>query len=194
MIGLVMCGGKGTRMNLPQEKLLLKYKNPVIQHVINALQESGCFSKIIGATSSNAPRTSEFLKGLGISTIQTEGNGYVNDLNQILHNFDEHVFVISGDMPLLDAKIIREIVQLVDIKNTWTTVLLSKSFLDSLHVKTEYLVIYNKKEYSYSGISIVNPISLSGMKRVEESYVVFDDKRIALNLNTKQDYDLLGTT
>lgn len=194
MIGLVMCGGKGTRMNLPQEKLLLKYKNPVIQHVINALQESGYFSKIIGATSSNAPRTNEFLKGLGISTIQTEGNGYVNDLNQILHNFDEHVFVISGDMPLLDAKIIREIVQLVDIKNTWTTVLLSKNFLDSLHMKTEYLVIYNKKEYSYSGISIVNPISLSGMKHVEESYVVLDDKRIALNLNTKQDYDLLGTT
>ena len=62
-----MCGGKGTRMNLPQEKLLLKYKNPVIQHVINALQESGCFSKIIGATSSNAPRTNEFLKSLGIS-------------------------------------------------------------------------------------------------------------------------------
>ncbi|MBI3642331.1 MAG: NTP transferase domain-containing protein [Thaumarchaeota archaeon] len=194
MIGLVMCGGKGTRMNLPQEKLLLKYKNPVIQHVINALQESGCFSKIIGATSSNSPRTNEFLKGLGISTIQTEGNGYVNDLNQILHNFDEHVFVISGDIPLLDAKIIREIVQLVDIKNTWTTVLLSKNFLDSLHMKTEYLVIYNKKEYSYSGISIVNPIRLSGMNHVEESYVVLDDKRIALNLNTKQDYDLLGTT
>ena len=189
-----MCGGKGTRMNLPQEKLLLKYKNPVIQHVINALQESGCFSKIIGATSSNAPRTNEFLKSLGISTIQTEGNGYVNDLNQILHNFDEHVFVISGDMPLLDAKIIREIVQLVDIENTWTTVLLSKNFLDLLHMKTEYLVIYNKKEYSYSGISIVNPINLSGMKHVEESYVILDDKRIALNLNTKQDYDLLGAT
>ncbi|HET6458892.1 MAG TPA: NTP transferase domain-containing protein [Nitrosopumilaceae archaeon] len=194
MIGLVMCGGKGTRMNLPQEKLLLKYKNPVIQHVINALQESGCFSKIIGATSSNAPRTNEFLKSLGISTIQTEGNGYVKDLNQILHTFDEHVFVISGDMPLLDAKIIREIVQLVDIKNIWTTVLLSKNFLDSLHMKTEYLVIYNKKEYFYSGISLVNPISLSGMKHVEESYVILDDKRIALNLNTKQDYDLLGAT
>ncbi|MBI3623346.1 NTP transferase domain-containing protein [Candidatus Pacearchaeota archaeon] len=194
MIGLVMCGGKGTRMNLPQEKLLLKYKNPIIQHVINALQESGCFSKIIGATSPNAPKTSKFLKSLGISTIQTEGNGYVNDLNQILHNFDEHVFVISGDMPLLDAKIIKKIVQLVDTKNMWTTVVLSKNFLDSLHVKTEYLVIYNNNEYSYSGISIVNPIRISGMKPVEESYVILDDKRIALNLNTKQDYDLLGTT
>lgn len=189
-----MCGGKGTRMNLPQEKLLLKYKNPVIQHVINALQESGCFSKIIGATSSNAPKTSEFLKSLGISTIQTKGNGYVDDLNQILHNFDEHVFVISGDMPLLDAQIIKKIIHLADINNKWTTVLLSKVFLDSLHVETEYLVTYNKKEYSYSGISIVNPNGLSGMKHVEESYVILDDKRIALNLNTKQDYDLLCTT
>ena len=194
MIGLVMCGGKGTRMNLPQEKLLLKYKNPIIQHVISALQESGCFSKIFGATSFNAPKTNEFLKGLGISTIQTQGNGYVNDLNQILQNFNEDTFVISGDMPLLDAKIIKKIVQLVDTTNTWTTVVLSKNFLDSLHVKTEYLVIYNNKEYSYSGISIVNPIRISRMKPVEESYLILDDKRIALNLNTKQDYDLLGTT
>jgi adenosylcobinamide-phosphate guanylyltransferase len=194
MIGLVMCGGKGTRMNLPEEKLLLKYKNPIIQHVISALQESDCFSKIIGATSPNTPKTSEFLRSLGISIIQTEGNGYVNDLNQILHNFNEPVFVISGDMPLLDAEIIKKIVQLLDTKNTWTTVLLSKDFLDSLHMKTEYLLIYNKKEYSYSGISIVNPINLSGLEHVEESYVILDDKRIALNLNTKQDYDLFSTT
>ena len=189
-----MCGGKGTRMNLSQEKLLLKYKNPIIQHVINALEESSCFSKIIGATSYNTPKTGEFLTSLGIFTIQTKGNGYVDDLNYILQNFNEPVFVISGDMPLLDAKIIRKIVQLVDTTNTWTTILLSKTFLDSLHMKTEYLIIYNKKDYSYSGISIVNPIRLSGMKPVEESYVILDDKRIALNLNTKQDYDLLGAT
>jgi len=194
MIGLVMCGGKGMRMNLPEEKLLLKYKNPIIQHVISALQESGCFSKIFGATSINTPKTSGFLKSLGISIIQTEGAGYVSDLNKILHNFTEPVFVISGDMPLLDAKIIKKIVQLVDTTNTWTTVISSKNFLDSLHMKTDYLLIYNKKEYSYSGISIVNPVRLSGMEHVEETFVILDDKKIALNLNTKQDYDLLGTT
>ena len=189
-----MCGGKGMRMNLPEEKLLLKYKNPIIQHVINALEESGCFSKVIGATSPNTPKTSEFLESLGISIIQTEGAGYVSDLNKILQNFTEPVFVISGDMPLLDAKIIKKIVQLVDTTNTWTTVILSKNFLDSLHMKTEYLLTYNKKEYSYSGISIINPARLSGMEHVKETFVILDDKRIALNLNTKQDYDLLGTT
>ncbi|MGI0102240.1 MAG: NTP transferase domain-containing protein, partial [Nitrosotalea sp.] len=44
-----MCGGKGTRMESVQEKLLLKYRKPIIQHVISALDESGCFSKIICA-------------------------------------------------------------------------------------------------------------------------------------------------
>lgn len=194
MIGLVMCGGKGSRMKTPQEKLLLRHKNPVIQHVIFALQESDCFSKIVAATSPNAPRTWEFLTNLGIHTLDTAGKGYVYDLNQILHNSDEPVFVTPGDMPLLDAEIIKKIVQLANSNNIWTTIIISKEFLDLLHLKPEYSVIYEKKQYSYSGISIVNPNKLSGMATVDESYVILDDKRIALNLNTKEDYDLLCAT
>ena len=37
MIALVMAGGKGTRMNSSEEKLLLEYKKPVIFHVLAAL-------------------------------------------------------------------------------------------------------------------------------------------------------------
>lgn len=189
-----MCGGKGTRMKTPQEKLLLVHKNPIIQHVISALQESSCFSKIVAATSPYAPRTWEFLTNLGINTMDTAGKGYVYDLNMILHNFDEPVFVTPGDMPLLDAEIVKKIIQLADINNIWTTIIISKEFLDSLHLKSEYSVIYEKKQYSYSGISIVNPNKLAGLITVDESYVILDDKRIALNLNTKEDYDLVGTT
>ena len=59
MIGLVMAGGKGTRMVSKDEKLLLKYIHPTILHVIFALQKSQCFSKIIAATSPNSPRTKD---------------------------------------------------------------------------------------------------------------------------------------
>ena len=38
MIGLIMAGGKGTRMNLDNEKLLLKYKKPVILHAVDSLK------------------------------------------------------------------------------------------------------------------------------------------------------------
>ena len=77
MIGLVMCGGRGTRMKVSKEKLLLRYREPVIQHVVSALQESNCFSKIVAATSNNAPGTRQFISNLGIYTIDTLGDGYV---------------------------------------------------------------------------------------------------------------------
>jgi len=51
MIGLIMAGGKGTRMNSDNEKLLLKYKKPVILHVVDSLNDSKCFSNILALTS-----------------------------------------------------------------------------------------------------------------------------------------------
>ena len=32
------------------------------------------------------------------------------------------------------------------------------------------------------------------LENLVENYIIIDDKRIAFNLNSKQDYDLLGTT
>ena len=194
MIGIVMCGGKGTRMDLPEEKLLIKYKKPVIQHVISALQDSGMFSQIICITSLNAPKTHQFIKALGIDIIETEGKGYVSDLSKALLSLDETVFVVSGDMALLDDKIVRKIIGSVNDNEPWTSVLVRKKFLDSIGVEADYVVRYNNEDHAYSGISIVNPIKISEMQLVDESYMVFDDKRVAINLNTKKDYDLLCAT
>jgi adenosylcobinamide-phosphate guanylyltransferase len=45
MIGLVMAGGRGSRMEFPApEKLLLEYEKPIIFHVIDSLNDSHCFS------------------------------------------------------------------------------------------------------------------------------------------------------
>ena len=194
MIGLVMCGGKGTRMESVQEKLLIKYRKPIIQHVISALDESGCFSKIICATSCNAPKTSQFVKDLGMSTVETRGVGYVEDLNEALKSFDDNVFVVPGDLALLDSEIVQKIVNAFEDRQSWTSVLVSKKFLDLIGIKPEYLVNYNGKECAFTGISIVNPKAIVGIEPVQESYIVIDDKRIAINLNTKSDYELLGAT
>lgn len=194
MIGLVMCGGKGTRMGSGEEKLLLRYKKPIIQHVITALQESGCFSKVVCATSPNAPRTRQLVNQLKVPTVETNGKGYVIDLNQALSKFDERVFVTSGDLPLLDAEIVREIVKHGESNKPWVSLLVGKKFLDELGIKPEYSVTCDNKECGYTGISIVDPGNISEMKDVEESYIILDDKRVAINLNTKKDYDLLCAT
>ena len=191
MIGLVMAGGKGTRMDLSREKLLLEYKQPVIFHVIDVLENSGCFSEVIVTTSSNSPKTKRILEQKGIKTLDTPGKGYVNDLNFILQNIDEFTFVVSGDLPLLDEKIIQIMIEKFNPENVWTSFLVSKKFLNSLDLESKLLVKTENITCSYTGISIMDAKKIKNLKPVKENYLILDDKRIAFNLNTKQDYELL---
>jgi len=192
MIGLVMAGGKGTRMSLSEEKLLLKYKKPVIFHVIDALNNSGCFSKIMVSTSSNSPNTVQVLEQKGIETLGTPGKGYSSDLNFLLQNMDEHTFVVSGDLPLLDEEIIQVMVEKFSIENVWTSFLTSKKFLNSLGLESELVITHDNIECAYTGISIIDAKKIKKCDSIIENHIILNDKRIAFNLNTKKDYELLN--
>ncbi len=189
-----MAGGKGSRMQLDDEKLLLKYVHPTILHVIFALQNSNCFTKIIAATSSNSPKTKEMLENAGIEIFETQGNGYVEDLNLILRSTNDHFFVVSGDMPLLDDDIVKKIVNSQNKDAIWTSYLVTKDYLTSLGLKSNYFVTFQNKECHYTGISLVNANEISNLDTVEEIFHILNDKRIAFNLNTAEDYRLLGTS
>lgn len=193
MIGLVMCGGKGTRMKCSEEKLLLQYKMPMIEHVLNAMQKSNNFSNIVCATSSNTPKTKKFVTRIGFDVIDTNGNGYVNDLHESLMKFQEKVFVVSGDMPFLDSEIITKIINLVKNEDVWTSILVTKNLLDSLQLESKFFVIYDHQECAYTGISIVDPKKIKDLNYVKESFIIIDDKRVAINLNTRREFDLFCT-
>ena len=194
MIGLVMAGGTGSRMEFSApEKLLLEYEKPIIFHVIDSLNDSHCFSKVFAATSLNSPNTKSELEQKGIETIATTGNGYANDLNFLLQKMDGFVFVVSGDLPLLDREIIQKLVEF-NSGNVWTSFLVSKEFLNSLGLKSNLLVKYDGVECVYTGISLINADKIKDSSLVNENYIVLDDKRIAFNLNTKEDYELLSSS
>ena len=197
MIGLIMAGGKGTRMNSEEEKLLLKYEKPVILHVVDALQKSNCFTKIIALTSPNSPKTEKILQETGIETLPSPGESFVSDLNQMLQQLDDVVFVTSGDLPLLDSHIVKTIVELYEPEETWTSIVTTLSFAltlrsqKSLGIKSDSIVA--EDDYAHTGISIVDAKKITNFDSVKEKFVILDDKRIGLNLNTKDDYQLLGS-
>ena len=194
MIGLVMAGGKGTRMDISNEKLLLEYKKPIIFHVIDSLKNSHCFSKVIAATSQNSPDTKQALEQRGIETLTTSGSGYTSDLNFLLQSMDGFVFVVSGDLPLLDEKIIQDITEKFNSESVWTSFLVSKKFLNSLGLESSLLVNSDNIECTYTGISIINANKIKNLNSVKENYIILDDKRIAFNLNTRKDYELLNSS
>ena len=193
MIGLVMAGGKGTRMNLDDEKLLLRFKKPVILHVIDSLKNSNSFSKILAVTSCNSPKTKKLLEENNIETFDTSGIGYVEDLNSTLKTINDHVLVTSGDLPLLDEEIIKKIINQFDPKKTWTSILVTNKFLTLLGLESNFSIDFDGQMCHYTGISLINSEKISSLENLDENYIVIDDKRIAFNLNSKKDYDLLGT-
>ena len=189
MIGLIMAGGRGTRMHSNEEKLLLNYKKPVILHVVDALQQSNCFSKIVALTSPNSPKTENILKETGIDIISSRGESFVSDLNEMLHQLDEMVFVTSGDLPLLDSQIVKTILDHHEAEQTWTSIVTTLPFQKTLGIKSDCII--ENHDYVQTGISIVNAKKITNLDPVEEKFLVIDDKRIGLNLNTKDDYNLL---
>jgi len=191
---LVMAGGKGTRMNLDNEKLLLKYKKSIILHVTDSLKDSNCFSKILALTSSNSPKTKKLLQENNIEIFNTNGIGYAEDLSLILQSTNDSVLVTSGDLPLLDKEIIKKIVKHYDPEKIWTSILVTNKFLTKLGLESDYSIDYSNQTCHYTGISLINSNKINSSKNLDENYIIIDDKRIAFNLNTKQDYELLGTT
>ena len=55
------------------------------------------------------------------------------------------------------------------------------------------MCIRDRFDYAHTGISIVDAKKITNFDSVKEKFVVLDDKRIGLNLNTKDDYQLLGS-
>lgn len=192
MIALVMAGGKGSRMNSDSEKLLLNYKKPVILHVFDALRDSQCFEKIIALTSPNTPKTQELLEKSEIEIINTSGDDYVKDLNLILSSIDNNVLVTSGDLPFLDDEIIKQIVTKYNPENTWTTFVVTKGFLESLGLSSEFIVKIDDNSCILTGISLIDAKKINSFDTIKEHYEILDDKRIAFNLNTTSDYEKLA--
>jgi len=193
MIGLIMAGGKGTRMQSDVEKLLLEYKKPLVLHVIDALKNSNCFEKIFAATSPNSPQTQKILTENNVKVFETLGENFVTDLNNILKNLDDYVFVTSGDLPLLDENIIKQIVDTVNSEKTWTSVLTTKAFQLSLNLNPECIILFNDEDHVHTGISIVNASKIKNLETIDEDYLIINDKRVCLNVNTKTDFELLST-
>ena len=110
-----------------------------------------------------------------------------------MKQLDDSVFVASGDLPLLDENIVRQIVADTNPEKIWTSIVTTKSFQSSLNLEPECLISLNEEEHVHTGISVVNASEIKNFDSVEEDYLIINDKRVCLNINTKTDFELLSS-
>lgn len=174
------------------EKLLLVHQKPVVLRVIDALRDSGRIAEVLAATSPNAPATQELLDHT-VRTVRTDGRGYVHDLNRLLCSMEDDVLVVPGDMPLLDGGIIRDIAS-GNYAHDWTSIVVTRDFAASLGLSGGFYVQCGGIQCVYTGVSVVRAGRIRSITPVAERHVIMDDRRIAFNLNTARDYELLGAS
>ena len=95
---------------------------------------------------------------------------------------------------MLYLKIIRKIISNFNPNKIWTTYLVTKKFLDKQNLVGSYSTIFGNEICYYSGISIINSKKINSLKKISENFQILEDKRIAVNINTRKDYELLHKT
>ena len=104
----------------------------------------------------HSPKTKKLLQENNIKTFDTSGIGYAEDLSLVLQSTNDSVLVTSGDLPLLDKEIVRQIVNYYDPEKIWTSILVTNKFLTTLGLKSNYSVNYDNEICHYTGISLIN--------------------------------------
>jgi adenosylcobinamide-phosphate guanylyltransferase len=184
---LIMAGGKGTRMKLDVEKPLVEVNGkPLVQYVVDALKNTDKISNILVATSKNTPRTESFLKEQGIDTIETPGDGYVQDLGFIISNFelDDILLTITADLPLVNSDIISHVLEEYEKSDKP-----AMSVLVPIHVFEEYGIKPTMRFENLipSGLNVLRSIN----KAQDEKVLIIERIELALNINTYEDIKLL---
>jgi adenosylcobinamide-phosphate guanylyltransferase len=86
MFVIVMAGGRGTRLNMGEKPLVSLLNRPLIEWVLHSCREAS-FPFLV-ATSKHTPYTANYCRTHEYPQFQTEGNGYIPDLMEVLGAVD----------------------------------------------------------------------------------------------------------
>ena len=210
MYCVLMCGGKGARMNLNMgqkiEKPLVKIKNkPLIEYLIDALTQTNKFEQIFAAVSNNTQKTREFIMSSfldRIAILETSGKGYSEDYLEIIKSFKcakygkredvKKILFLPTDIPLISPVIIKQIINTSQEKPC-LTIVLEKEFIKSHGIKEpSYGLFLDGKNCCYSGISIIDisKIDIDIHEKTDliaEEYKILNNIELACNANTFED-------
>ena len=159
-VALIMAGGRGTRFGGDIEKPMAMFMGkPLIKRVIEAAKESKRIEKIYVAVTAYSPKTTQEIKNTSVRLIETDGKGYHTDLQQAIKDakLSGPVLIISADLPLLNGKIIDEIVEKYEESNKPAlTVMIPEEACRKYGLSAVSIYEHNGNMYAVAGINIID--------------------------------------
>lgn len=184
---LIMAGGKGSRMKIPQEKPMIKvHDKPVIEYVLSALKNAKKIDSIVVAVSSNTPKTAELLANYPVKVIQTPGKDHVFDMGYAVEQLKlETVLIIAADLPLITGEILDSILEYYEqCGKPALSVVVPVQTKERLGMSIDYAYKIDDKQVVPAGINIIDGRKRSSDEWLEQSDYLLDLDEVAVNINT----------
>jgi adenosylcobinamide-phosphate guanylyltransferase len=178
---VVMCGGRGTRLDAETEKPLYEVAGvAMVDCVLDALTTATRIDGVFAAVSPNTPTTGTHLADRSyVDVVETPGEGYVADLGTALETVGTPAVTVAADLPLLASGPVDEAIRVATRP---------EETVDSVTVRTPARL---KRQLGVStdedaagvwlptGLNIVGP----GDQRTLDTW----DARLAVNVNYECD-------
>ncbi len=190
---LINAGGKGSRMmNGGIEKPMLAVGGrPTVMHVISALQGSKHITSILVSVSSNTPQTERYLNDMGIETVRTSGDSYMNDIHSALGTMSsDYVLTSPSDIPLLSSKAIDLIGEAFEPDMQSMITVVDEEVVTRFGIVPSYTIALDGRTWVMSGINIMDrKLTLDG-EYLQEEYCKCSCIDLAVNVNTFQELQM----
>jgi len=190
-----MCGGRGTRLRTDTEKPLVPVGGrPMVDRVCDALAAADGVDRVVAAVSPHTPATRAHLgDGSGSATdsptvVETSGEGYVTDLDEAMDRggLAPPVLTVAADLPLVDGVVVDRALakhrERHDPENEVCSlsVCVPAERVRALGATLDTSFAPADRELAPTGLNVVGDPD-------REQRVVFDDARLAVNVNRPRD-------
>ncbi len=194
MQALINAGGKGTRMGKCgiEKPMHMVGDRPVVARVVEALQQSTHIDRILVSVSDNTSNTEQYLESIGIETIRTSGESFMDDLHQAFESMDgDYVLTCPSDLPLLTTEVVNTFIEyFVPGLMESAIAVVDEATVLSTGITPSYTREYDGRQWVLSGLCIMNrPRTLAG-DYLEEYLFETNWVELSVNVNTPKELDL----
>lgn len=190
---LIMAGGKGSRMgsNSIEKPMQSVGGKPVVLRVVEAMESCENVGHILVSVSNNTPKTERFLQEIGIETICTSGNDFMQDMHTAFGVLDsEFVLTCPSDLPLIRSYTVDSFINFFRPEMESAIAVVDKETVVNTGITPSFTSEIEGREWVLSGLCISDRVKTLMGKYLNESYMMTDWVDLAINVNTKHELSL----
>lgn len=189
---VIMAGGKGKRMEAPEEKPMLRVgEKPVIGHVILSLLGAKRVKSVVVAVSESTPNTAKYVSQFPVKVLVTPGEGYIQDMQFVIKKLSlETVLAVASDLPLITRQIVGDVLErYAECGKPALTVAVPIETKEKLGVGVEYAFEAEGRRVVPTGINVIDGRLIDG-GWMEQEVMILNKSEVAINVNRREDLQL----